>query len=123
MHEFYFIYYLVLFGIYSSLPVVFWLLSRLPRKEVSRVAYYKKELRGHLTVSLVLSAIMLSFVPWPIAAMQDAEGGDKVLNGLFVIVFLATAGFFIKMGMMQAGANRRSLREEQAKAQEEPDQK
>lgn len=122
MKEFYFIYYLVLFGIYTLLPVVFWSLSRFPRKEESRVTYYRKELRGHLMVSLVLSAIVLSFLPLIVTLTEETEGITQVVNGLFVVLDIALAGFFIWIGVMQAGANRRMLREEQEKQKKESDQ-
>lgn len=109
MKEFYFVYYLVLLGIYLLLPVVFRLL---PRKEESRVTYYRKELRGHLVVSLLLSAIVLSFLPWPITVMQETKGEDAFFAGVLALMLIGTAGFFIWMGVKQAGSNRRALHEE-----------
>lgn len=119
--DFYTIYYLVLFGAYLLLPVLFWLLSHLSRKEESKVGYYKKELRGHLLVSFILSAVVLSFLPLFITSTMESEGIDRVFNGLLVLIDIGVAGFFIWMGLMQAGVNRRSLRDEQARLKK-PDQ-
>lgn len=112
MKEFYFIYYLALFAVYLLLPVVFRLL---PAKKETRLAHYKKELRGHMMVSLVLSAVVLSFLPWPLATMQEIHGADQFAAAVFALALIGTAGFFIWIGVKQAGVNRRALREEQEK--------
>ena len=112
MKEFYFIYYLVLLAIYLLLPVV---LRLLPVRKETRLTHYKKELRGHLTVSIVLSAIVLSFLPWPLVTIQETHGADQFAAGVFALALIGTAGFFIWIGVKQAGVNRRALREEQEK--------
>ena len=120
MKEFYFAYYLVLFGIYLLLPVLFWLLSHRSRQEESRVVHRRRELRGHFVVCLALSAIMLSFVPWPLATLQEAKGVDQFMAGFFTLVFVGAASFFIWIGVKQAGVNRRTLRDEHQQKLKKP---
>jgi hypothetical protein len=118
MKEFYTIYYLVLFLAYTLLPGLFWLFSLGTKKNdrslEGRIVYHKKELRGHAIVSIILSGVMLSFLPFVITSMEESKGSDVWLNGVFVIVFVGVAGFFLWVGAMGIKMNRRSLREAQA---------
>lgn len=127
MKEFYTIYYLVLSLIYFLLPGLFWLLSLSAKKTdkslEGRVVQHKKELHGHATVSIILSGIMLSFLPFVITNMEESKGADIWVNGIFVLVFVGIAGFFLWVGAMGVKMNRRSLREAQAKLRDEQDKK
>ncbi|SRR6266496_1042006 len=126
MKEFYTIYYLVLFLIYILLPGLFWLFSLFAKNDKSlegRVVHHKKELRGHAIVSVILSGIMLSFLPFIISNMEEAKGADFWMNGIFVLVFIGIAGFFLWIGAMGIKMNRRALREAQAELKDSQDKK
>ena len=127
MKEFYPIYYLVLSLIYILLPGLFWLSSLVGKKDdkspEGRVAHHKKELHGHAFVSIVLSGIMLSFLPFIITSMEEAKGAGVWLNGIFVFIFVGVAGFFLWAGAMGVKMNRRALREAQAKLKDTQDKK
>jgi len=127
MEEFYAIYYLVLSLIYILLPGLFWLFSlgkkRNDKSAEGRVVHYKKELRGHAIVSVVLSGIMLSFLPFIITNMEESKGVSSWANGIFVFVFIGIAGFFLWVGAMGVKMNRRSLREAQAELKNTQDKK
>ena len=117
MREFYTIYYLVLSLIYILLPGLFWLFSLGMKSDKSpegRVVHYKKELRGHAIVSIILSGIMLSFLPFIVTGMEEAKGADVWLHGIFVLIFVGVAGFFLWIGAIGIKMNRQSLREAQA---------
>lgn len=125
MREFYTIYYLVLSLIYFLLPGLFWLFSLGARKNdkslEGRVVHHKRELRGHAVVSVILSGIMLSFLPLIITNMEEAKGADVWLNGIFVLVFAGVAVFFLWIGAVGIKMNRRSLREAQAEPKDTQD--
>jgi drug/metabolite transporter (DMT)-like permease len=127
MEEFYTIYYLILSAVYVLLPGLFWLFSLGAKKNdkslQGRVVHHKKELRGHAIVSVVLSGIMLSFLPFIITNMEESEGATVWLNGIFVFVFIGIAGFFLWVGAMGVKMNRRSLREAQAELENTQDKK
>jgi hypothetical protein len=126
MKEFYTIYYFVLWLIYFMLLVLFWLFSGINKNDQSpegRVVHYKKELRGHVIASVVLSGITLSFLPFVITSMEKASGLIAWLNGIFILIVIGVAGFFLWAGAMGLKMNRRSLREAQAELKDTQDKK
>lgn len=127
MKEFYATYYLVLSLIYILLPGLFWLLSLGAKKDdkslEGRVIHRKKELHGHAIVSIVLSGIMLSFLPFIVTNMEEAKGVDVWLNGIFAVVFVGIAGFFLWVGAIGVKMNRQSLHEAQAELKDTHDKK
>ncbi|HEX6258300.1 MAG TPA: hypothetical protein VFZ48_02395 [Candidatus Saccharimonadales bacterium] len=122
MKEFYTIYYLVLVVLHALLPFLLWLWSAVVGERSgapkSKVRQYRGELIGHLAATFFVSALMLSFVPFTVHLMEETTGGKALFNGLFTLIFVGVAGFFMWLGFLQAKANRRRLREAQAEERE-----
>ncbi|WP_331768924.1 hypothetical protein OG948_34175 (plasmid) [Embleya sp. NBC_00888] len=127
MTEFYTIYYLVLLVIYMLLPVLFRFSSLLAKKTddslEGRILHHKNELRGHAIVSIILSGVVLSFIPFAITGMEDSKGVDIWLNGIFVLACVGFAGFFVWGGVQGIETNRRSLRKAQVELGNARDEK
>jgi hypothetical protein len=117
MDEFYGIYYLILSVLYVLLPGIFWLVSKISEasgtNKPTRVQHYQRERRGHLFVSVLLSGIMLSLVPWPLTSYMEKSGIDKTMGLVFVIIFVGVAIFLLWMGIGMFKANSRELKNAQ----------